>query len=401
MTEQERVDKAIEEAMQLWPTSIPKAWIDEIRKLPIIGDELTNKLLELNEKLGELNPIKSEAEEAIKNIAHTLLSNAENINEFLKEMGLDNGLGPNSNNPTPNDPSSPNDNPNNPGGGGTSPSGTTPGGDTPGGGGTSPGGTSPGGTTPGGGGTSPGGTTPGGGTSPNGHPHPYNPATPQPHDPLVLDMNKDGKISTIALADSQVFFDITGDGVKERVGWIAPQDGLLVYDKNRNGTIDGISEVFGKDGISGFAELRAVADTNHDNIIDRRDELYSQLKVWQDTNGDGISQANELKTLSQAGVKNIELNVIGTNINLGGNILSEAGRYGDNTGDRQLAAGETYATFDINILNDTKKESTETFYTLVDTVRTTHGAHVDFTLTDVQPFTIEDDDTDNGGGGNP
>ncbi|MDD5387563.1 MAG: calcium-binding protein, partial [Sulfuricurvum sp.] len=173
---------------------------------------------------------------------------------------------------------------------------------------------------------------------PQPHPFPYNPATPQPHDPLVLDMNQDGEISTIALADSQVFFDITGDGVKERVGWVAPQDGLLVYDKNRNGTIDGISEVFGKDGISGFAELRAVADTNHDNIIDRRDELYSQLKVWQDTNGDGISQANELKTLSQAGVKNIELNVIGTNINLGGNILSEAGRYGDNTGDRQLAA---------------------------------------------------------------
>ncbi|MDD5387552.1 MAG: Calx-beta domain-containing protein [Sulfuricurvum sp.] len=162
---------------------------------------------------------------------------------------------------------------------------------------------------------------------PQPHPFPYNPATPQPHDPLVLDMNQDGEISTIALADSQVFFDITGDGVKERVGWVAPQDGLLVYDKNRNGTIDGISEVFGKDGLSGFAELRAVADTNHDNIIDRRDELYSQLKVWQDTNSDGISQANELKSLSQAGVKNIELNVIGTNINLNGNILSEAGRY--------------------------------------------------------------------------
>lgn len=29
----------------------------------------------------------------------------------------------------------------------------------------------------------------------------------------------------------------------------------------------------------------------------------------------------------EAGVKNIELNVIGTNINLNGNLLSEAGRY--------------------------------------------------------------------------
>ncbi|HBM35112.1 MAG TPA: hypothetical protein DDZ71_02265 [Sulfuricurvum sp.] len=173
---------------------------------------------------------------------------------------------------------------------------------------------------------------------PEPHPHPYDPDEPQPHDPLVLDLNQDGQISTIALEDSQVYFDITGDGVKERVGWIAPQDGFLVYDKNMNGKIEGIGEVFGKDGLSGFAELRQVADTNYDNIIDRRDALFSQLKVWQDTNGDGISQANELKSLSSAGVKNIELNVIGTNINLNGNILSEAGRYGDSTGERELAA---------------------------------------------------------------
>ncbi|MFZ2888921.1 hypothetical protein [Sulfuricurvum sp.] len=158
------------------------------------------------------------------------------------------------------------------------------------------------------------------------------------HDPLALDMNQDGQISTISLADSQVYFDLTGDGVKEKVGWIQAVDGLVAYDKNHNGTIDGISEVFGKEGISGFAELRQVADSNYDGIIDRRDELYSQLKVWQDLNQDGISQANELKTLSEAGIKNIELNVIGTNINLNGNLLSEAGRYGDSAGERELAA---------------------------------------------------------------
>lgn len=79
-----------------------------------------------------------------------------------------------------------------------------------------------------------------------------------------------------------------------------------------------------------------------------KDELYNQLKVWQDTNQDGISQANELKSLSQAGVKNIELNVIGTNINLNGNILSEAGRYGSSTGERELAA-DIQLAFDARI----------------------------------------------------
>lgn len=42
--------------------------------------------------------------------------------------------------------------------------------------------------------------------------------------------------------------------------------------------------------------------------------------------------------ITEAGVKNIELNVIGTNINLNGNLLSEAGRYGDSAGERELAA---------------------------------------------------------------
>lgn len=172
----------------------------------------------------------------------------------------------------------------------------------------------------------------------DGHPFPYDPLKPKPQDPLVLDMNQDGLISTVSLENSQVYFDITGDGVKEKVGWILPEDGLLVYDKNGNGKIDGVNEIFGKEGISGFVELRTVADSNYDGIIDRRDALYSQLKVWQDLNQDGISQSNELKSLSEAGVTKIELDVFATNINLNGNLLTEAGRYGDSTGTRSLAA---------------------------------------------------------------
>jgi hypothetical protein len=50
----------------------------------------------------------------------------------------------------------------------------------------------------------------------------------------------------------------------------------------------------------------------------------------------------------EAGVKNIELNVFATNINLNGNLLSEAGRYGDSTGTRSLAA-DVELTFDARI----------------------------------------------------
>ncbi len=171
-----------------------------------------------------------------------------------------------------------------------------------------------------------------------GHPPGYDPTKPEMSDPLVLDMDQDGFISVEAYDSSSVYFDITGDGVKEKVGWIKENDGILAYDKNGNGQINGLNEIFGSESMNGFEELKLVADSNNDGIIDRKDELYNQLKVWQDANQDGISQENELQTLAEAGIKNIELNYVSTGINLEGNLLSEAGRYGDSDGDRELAA---------------------------------------------------------------
>jgi hypothetical protein len=109
----------------------------------------------------------------------------------------------------------------------------------------------------------------------NGHPFNNKNFTPPRRDPLVLDTDKDGFISTIDLKDSNAYFDITGDGIKEKVGWIEANDGILVYDKNGNGAIDGIDEVFGNSNTSGFSELKQIADSNYDNKIDRKDELYN------------------------------------------------------------------------------------------------------------------------------
>ena len=98
-------------------------------------------------------------------------------------------------------------------------------------------------------------------TDPNTNPadgHPFDPERfdPPRRDPLVLDMNKDGLISTVSLADSTAFFDLTGDGIKEKVGWVSASEGIVAFDKNGNGKIDGIGEVFGTATTSGFAELR-------------------------------------------------------------------------------------------------------------------------------------------------
>src|SRR5262249_20451529 len=99
-------------------------------------------------------------------------------------------------------------------------------------------------------------------------------------DPLVFDLNHDGQINTTGLADSDVFFDLDGDGFAEKVGWVSADDGILAFDRNGNGFIENIDEVFGSTGIDGFTELAQIADANKDGVIDANDPLFSQLQVW-------------------------------------------------------------------------------------------------------------------------
>ncbi len=81
------------------------------------------------------------------------------------------------------------------------------------------------------------------------------------YDPLILDLNGDG-VKTISQQTSKTFFDLSGDGMSEQTGWVDSNDGLLVYDKNGNGKIDDISELFGNANQSGFSELKQLFDAN-------------------------------------------------------------------------------------------------------------------------------------------
>jgi len=131
--------------------------------------------------------------------------------------------------------------------------------------------------------------------------------------PLALDLNGNGNSST-RLNESSVYFDMDGDGFKERTAWIENGDGLLVLDKNANGTIDNGTELFGNftalaDGNSaddGFSALLQ-HDENRDGKIDQNDAIYNQLNVWVDENSDGITDAGELKGLAEAGVASVNL----------------------------------------------------------------------------------------------
>lgn len=70
--------------------------------------------------------------------------------------------------------------------------------------------------------------------------------TPSPNfsSPLVLDLNGDGVTSTF-IYDTQIYFDLNNDGMRERTAWVQSIDALLVLDKNRDGIINDGTELFG------------------------------------------------------------------------------------------------------------------------------------------------------------
>ncbi|RWI50097.1 MAG: hypothetical protein EOR16_31090 [Mesorhizobium sp.] len=134
------------------------------------------------------------------------------------------------------------------------------------------------------------------------------------HDPLVLDLDGDG-VELSPLAGSTVHFDYDGDGFAERTGWVSADDGILVADTNGNGVVDGAGELFGSPTQDGFAVLETL-DSNGDGKIDASDSVFGTLRVWQDLDQDGVSDAGEMMTLAEAGIVSIALtrtDVAGTN----------------------------------------------------------------------------------------
>lgn len=129
-------------------------------------------------------------------------------------------------------------------------------------------------------------------------------------DPVILDFDENSNNNTVGIGDSSVYFDYNSDGFAEKTGWVNPEDGLLVRDINKDGLINNGSELFGqytvlKDGQlakTGFQALLDL-DANGDQVINQMDADFQQLQVWKDTNSDGITDTNELMTISELGIK--------------------------------------------------------------------------------------------------
>ena len=140
-----------------------------------------------------------------------------------------------------------------------------------------------------------------------------------------------------------------------------PDDGWLVLDRNGNGTIDSGRELFGVDTLKtngqlatdGFNALKDV-DANLDNKIDASDPIFANLRIWRDLNQDGISQANELSTLSANDIVSISTNSIAMNVNLGnGNTQTAAGSFIRSNGTTGASSTTSSSVANLDLLVNT------------------------------------------------
>jgi len=145
--------------------------------------------------------------------------------------------------------------------------------------------------------------------------------------PIALDLNHDGFIAYHPAIESGVSFGHVSDSLGVlSVPWVSSGDGFLVYDSNHNQIVDGWSEIsFSQYHPNAYTDLQGLAlafDSDHNLVLDARDDAYASIGVWQDLNMNGVTDPGEYHLLSELGI--VSLSLVSDNqpsVQAGGDVL--------------------------------------------------------------------------------
>jgi len=137
--------------------------------------------------------------------------------------------------------------------------------------------------------------------------------------PIVIDLGNDG--IQLGEAGVGVYFDVNADGVRDHVQWVrrGGDEGFLALDRTGNGIVDDGAELFGvgtplilegRSAPNGFVGLAQYDSRqlggNDDGLITEADAIWPQLRIWVDLDADGVSSAQEMRTLRSLGITALE-----------------------------------------------------------------------------------------------
>jgi hypothetical protein len=138
-----------------------------------------------------------------------------------------------------------------------------------------------------------------------------------PCSPIIIDTENEG--FHLTSSSTGVSFDISGTEHPVQLAWTDPQfhnsflalpgtDGLVHNGKQLFGNFTPQPQSPNPNGFLALAQFDLPENGgNGDGIIDPQDRIFSALRLWVDTNHDGVSQPEELFKLPDRGVFSISL----------------------------------------------------------------------------------------------